>query len=81
MAAHNPVNGLPSHGNYELLTEALRERFGFQNGLCASDAGDVSAIKTFGIVQAKGDCDTACAAGAWALNAGIDQDLEYPGKE
>jgi beta-glucosidase-like glycosyl hydrolase len=43
MAAHNEVNGMPCHANIE-LNRALREVFGFDKGLCASDAGDVSSV-------------------------------------
>lgn len=48
MAAHNEVSGMPCHGNKKLLT-ALRETFGFGNGLCASDAGDIGHIEAFGV--------------------------------
>jgi beta-glucosidase-like glycosyl hydrolase len=35
---------MPMHANHELLTGALRTVFGFGDGLCASDAGDVSGV-------------------------------------
>ena len=73
MAAHNAVNGMPCHGNHELLTEALRNSFGFDKGLCASDAGDISRLVAYHIVPDK------TAAGAWAINAGMDQELEKDG--
>ncbi len=73
MAAHNSVNGMPCHGNYDLLTAALRQNFGFAGGLCASDAGDIGALVNFRIVP-----DVVHAA-AWALNAGMDQDLQFNG--
>jgi beta-glucosidase len=73
MAAHNAVNGMPCHGNRELLTDALRNTFGFGKGLCASDAGDMSHLTAFHIVP------DATAAVAWALNAGMDQELEKDG--
>ena len=63
---------MPMHANAE-LNRALREVFGFGDGLCASDAGDVSGVKNFHVAKDQ------LHAGAMALNAGTDQDLEYPG--
>lgn len=73
MAAHNSVNYMPCHGNYDLLTTALRQQFGFADGLCASDAGDIAALQHFNIVPDK------VHAAAWAINAGMDQELEHMG--
>lgn len=64
---------MPAHGNYEILTLALRENFGFAGGLIASDAGDISSLQSFHIVPDK------THAGAWALNAGNDQELQFQG--
>lgn len=64
---------MPCHGNRALLTDALRNNFGFGGGLCASDAGDISHLTAYHIVPDK------AAAGAWALNAGMDQELEKDG--
>ena len=69
MAAHNEVNGMPCHGNKELL-DALRNTFGFGGGLCASDAGDINRILAYKVVGDK------AAAGARALKAGMDQELD-----
>eukprot|EP00041_Stephanoeca_diplocostata_P013637 m.240352 g.240352 ORF g.240352 m.240352 type:complete len:814 (+) comp19412_c0_seq2:86-2527(+) len=69
MAAHNEVSGMPCHGNKKLLT-ALRETFGFGNGLCASDAGDIGHIEAFGVAGSRME------AGAVALRAGMDQELD-----
>eukprot|EP00051_Salpingoeca_urceolata_P004956 m.69158 g.69158 ORF g.69158 m.69158 type:complete len:805 (+) comp13959_c0_seq1:103-2517(+) len=73
MAAHNDLNGFPCHGNHELLTVALREKFGFGEGLCASDAGDISHLQSYRIVP------DATHAAAWAINAGMDQELQHNG--
>lgn len=73
MAAHNEVNGMPMHANHDLLTGALRGVFGFGDGLCASDAGDVSGVAGYKVAADQ------LHAGAMALNAGTDQDLEFPG--
>merc|ERR1719174_918898 len=72
MAAHNEVNGMPCHANKE-LNQALRDAFGFGQGLCASDAGDVSSVARYRVAPDQ------VHAGALAMNAGMDQDLEYPG--
>ena len=71
-AAHNEVNGMPCHANIE-LNRALRDTFGFGGGLCASDAGDVSSVAAYRVAADQ------LHAGAMALNAGTDQDLEFPG--
>jgi beta-glucosidase len=73
MASHNEVNGMPMHANKDLLTGALRQAFGFGDGLCASDAGDVSGVAGFRVAADQ------VHAGALAMNAGTDQDLEFPG--
>ena len=70
MASHNEVNGMPMHANAE-LNRALRVVFGFGDGLCASDAGDVSGVAGYKVAKDQ------LHAGAMALNAGTDQDLEY----
>lgn len=45
MPSHNQqFNGLPSHGNYWLLTEILREELGWTDGLVASDYGDIKGL-------------------------------------
>eukprot|EP00036_Acanthoecidae_sp_10tr_P008832 CAMPEP_0182916124 /NCGR_PEP_ID=MMETSP0105_2-20130417/756_1 /TAXON_ID=81532 ORGANISM="Acanthoeca-like sp., Strain 10tr" /NCGR_SAMPLE_ID=MMETSP0105_2 /ASSEMBLY_ACC=CAM_ASM_000205 /LENGTH=786 /DNA_ID=CAMNT_0025053053 /DNA_START=1 /DNA_END=2361 /DNA_ORIENTATION=- len=72
MAAHNEVNGMPCHGNAELLG-ALRNKFGFGNGLCASDAGDINSIAGYRVARNKSE------AGAIAVKAGMDQELDRDG--
>lgn len=73
MAAHNSVNGMPCHGNYELITTALREQFGFAGGLAASDAGDINSLVHFHVAA------DATHAAALALAAGMDQELDRNG--
>lgn len=63
----------PCHGNHELLTEALRNTFGFDKGLCASDAGDINRIIAYRLAQDKPH------AAAISLNAGMDQELDRNG--
>ena len=73
MGAHESVNGMPCHANHALLTTALRDQFGFGNGLIAGDAGDVRHLTAFHIAN---DCVEAAAL---ALSAGMDQELDAHG--
>ena len=66
MAAYNAINGEPCHQNHYLLTEILRDEWGF-DGYVVSDC---SAIARLWDHHHKHD-DPADAASA-ALNAGID---------
>lgn len=43
MAAHNELNGIPCHGNKWLLTEVLRNEWGF-NGFVVSDWMDIERL-------------------------------------
>jgi beta-glucosidase len=72
MAAHNEVGGMPCHGNAALIG-ALRGVFGFGDGLCASDAGDINSIQHFGVAP------SAAHAAAIAVTAGMDQELQQHG--
>lgn len=45
MIAYNAINGVPNHGNYELLTEILRENWGF-TGYVSSDNGGVKNLQS-----------------------------------
>lgn len=71
MPAYNAVDGVPAHANRWLLTEVLREEWGFQ-GYTFSDYGGVQMLATFHRVAAD-----AMEAGWQALQAGLD--LEAPG--
>ncbi|MDH6218630.1 glycoside hydrolase family 3 N-terminal domain-containing protein [Streptomyces pseudovenezuelae] len=66
MAAYNEVDGLPSAGNRALLTELLRDRWGF-TGLVMADGLAVDRL-----ARITGD---KVSAGALALNAGVDLSL------
>ncbi|KMS68240.1 beta-glucosidase [Streptomyces viridochromogenes] len=66
MAAYNEVDGLPCAGNRALLTELLRERWGFE-GLVMADGLAVDRL-----ARITGD---KVSAGALALDAGVDLSL------
>ncbi|MDN0197335.1 glycoside hydrolase family 3 N-terminal domain-containing protein [Streptomyces sp. S.PNR 29] len=66
MAAYNEVDGMPCSGNRALLTELLRERWGFE-GLVMADGLAVDRL-----ARITGD---KVSAGALALNAGVDLSL------
>lgn len=66
MAAYNAVNGVPCHENRRILTEILREEWGF-DGYVVSDCGGVSSLWD----SHHKEPDEVSAAAA-ALNAGID---------
>ena len=69
MASHCDVEGVPAHGNRWLLTELLRDDWGFE-GYVVSDYNDVPRLEFFQHVVA-----TAEEAAALALSAGLDVDL------
>lgn len=66
MAAYNEVDGLPCVANRHLLTDLLRETWGFE-GIVMADGGAVDRL-----VRLTGD---PVAAGALALDAGCDLSL------
>ncbi|MEU6371817.1 glycoside hydrolase family 3 N-terminal domain-containing protein [Streptomyces sp. NPDC046909] len=66
MAAYNEVDGLPCAGNRALLTQLLRERWGF-DGLVMADGLAVDRL-----ARITGD---KVSAGALALDAGVDLSL------
>ena len=46
MAAHNEINGVPAHSSHFILTEVLRDEWGF-DGFVVSDWMDVGRLHTF----------------------------------
>ena len=71
MAAYNAWEGVPCSCSERLLTEILRDEWGFE-GFVVSDYGGVD-----GICGAHGLCQTQEAAAAAAVNAGLDVLLPY----
>lgn len=69
MASHCDVEGVPAHGNPWLLTELLRDQWGFV-GYVVSDYNDVPRLEFFQHVV-----ETAEDAAALALSSGLDVDL------
>ncbi len=68
MSAFNDINGIPATGSKWLLTDLLRDRWGFK-GFVVSDWNAVAQLKTQGVAS-----DDAGAA-VMALNAGLDMDM------
>ena len=67
MSSFNDVDGVPATGNHWLLTELLREQWGFE-GFVVSDYTSVNEMIDHGM----GDLQ---AVSALALNAGLDMDM------
>ncbi|AWX44935.1 Beta-glucosidase [Flagellimonas maritima] len=67
MSSFNDVDGVPASGNKWLLTDLLRERWGF-NGMVVSDYTSVNEMIAHGL----GDLQQVSAL---ALKAGLDMDM------
>lgn len=68
MASFNTIDGIPSHGNYWLLTELLRNQWGFK-GFVMADYCGVEQIRDHG------GTDDKTEAGIMSLHAGNDMDM------
>jgi len=73
MASYNEIDGIPSHSNRHLLTDILRQEWGF-DGLLVSDYFAISDLRTLHHVAATDD-----DAAKMALAAGVD--IELPGAD
>ena len=69
MASHGDINGVASHANPALLTDILRNDWGFK-GYVVSDANDIGRLFYFMKVA-----ESPEAAARLALTAGVDVDL------
>jgi beta-glucosidase len=67
MASFNEVDGIPSHANKWLLTEVLRNQWGFE-GFVVADYTGINEMTAHGL----GDLQTVSAL---ALNAGVNMDM------
>lgn len=68
MTSFNDNDGLPSTGNRWLLTELLREQWGFE-GVVVSDWGSVAGLIPHGVSPDKRDAAKQC------ITAGCDMDM------
>lgn len=69
MSSFNEFDGVPATGNHRLLTELLRDEWGFK-GLTVSDYTSVNEMINHG--YAADTADAACLA----INAGLDMDMQ-----
>ena len=69
MTSFNELDGVPSTGNKYLLTELLRKEMGFK-GFVVTDYTSINEMVNHGIVANEEE------AGALALNAGVDMDMQ-----
>jgi beta-glucosidase len=67
MTSFNEVNGIPASGNKWLLTDVLRDQWGFE-GFVVTDFTSINEMVEHGM----GDLQTVSAL---ALNAGVDMDM------
>jgi beta-glucosidase len=72
MAAHNEYNGVPCHGNHYLLTEILRDKWGFK-GFVVSDWMDIERMQDYHCVG-----ETMEDVYKLTLDAGMDMHMHGP---
>ena len=73
MASYNEWDGVPNHVNHKLLTDILRDEWGF-NGMVMSDGGGLDVT----VNQHHAAKDSA-ESGILSINAGVDYDLGSSG--
>jgi beta-glucosidase len=73
MVDSGSVNGIPAHASHYLLTDVLRQQWGFK-GVVVSDWDDVKALQGSYHLT-----DTYAGAVAMAVNAGVDMGMLPPG--
>lgn len=73
MAAHNELNGIPCHADRWMMTDIMRDEYGF-DGFIVSDWMDVSRIHD--LHHAAIDLDDAYRQ---AVEAGLDMNMHGPG--
>lgn len=72
MAAHNELNGIPCHGSKYLLTDVLRDKWGF-GGFVVSDWMDIERMH-----GQHHTAETPQEASVMAVKAGIDMHMHGP---
>ena len=68
MSSFSDLNGIPASANRFLLTEVLREEWGF-DGIAVSDWNSIHELATHGLTE--GDRESACRA----VTAGLDMEM------
>ena len=71
MSAYMGLNGVPASGNKWLLTDVLRDEWGF-DGFVVTDAGAAADLETHHYASDRAD------AAVRALNAGVDMEMAPP---
>ena len=74
MASYNEWDGVPNHVNHKLLTEILRDEWGF-NGYVMSDGGGIDVVYKNHLAAAG-----PAEAGVLCIEAGVDYDLGGKGR-
>jgi beta-glucosidase len=69
MASYNEIDGIPSHSNKHLLTDVLREEWGFE-GVLVSDYFGITQLETLHHIVSNYD-----QAAKVALESGVDMEL------
>jgi len=69
MTSFNEIDGIPATGNKWLLTDLLRKEWGF-NGFVVTDYTSINEMIAHGVAK------DASEAGALAMNAGVDMDMQ-----
>ncbi|GAA0540845.1 beta-glucosidase BglX [Chitinophaga japonensis] len=69
MTSFNEIDGIPATGNKWLLTDLLREQWGF-NGFVVTDYTAINEMIAHGVAEDE------LEAGALAMNAGVDMDMQ-----
>ncbi|HKV26209.1 MAG TPA: glycoside hydrolase family 3 N-terminal domain-containing protein [Candidatus Acidoferrum sp.] len=72
MPSYNEIDGIPSHSNRHLLTEVLRQRWGFQGVVVSDYFGIAELIRVHHVAATKE------IAAKMALDAGVDIELPFP---
>jgi beta-glucosidase len=71
MASYNEIDGIPSHSNKHLLTDILRQEWGFDGALVSDYFGMSELIKIHHVAA------TPAEAARMALDAGVDIELPF----
>ena len=77
MAAHNMIDWVPCHANKKMLTDTMRNRFGFRNGYIGSDntnvEGELDSMTSSARESARGHCWVASFPAPLLLRGGVTE--------